>query len=86
MQRRAEVLASYIIDNNSTIRKTATVFNLSKSTVHNDVSNKLKYINKGLYIDVQKVLAINFKEKHIRGGASTKKLYEQLAKNKSKVV
>lgn len=72
---RAEEFAQYIIDNNSTIRKTAKYFNISKSTVHNDLSKKLKYENLELYTQVKKILVKNFNEKHIRGGNSTKLKY-----------
>lgn len=72
---RARELASYIIDNNSTIRQTAKWFGYSKSTVHNDVSNRLKKIDYSLYKRVNKILKINFEEKHIRGGESTKNKY-----------
>jgi len=82
MLERSEILAKHIIDNKTTIRKTASVFNISKSTVHNDVSNKLKKINVGLYRQVQKILQINFNEKHLRGGEATRQLYKKL-NNKS---
>lgn len=72
---RAEKFALYLVENKSTIRKSADVFGVSKSTFHNDVSNKLKNINKYLYAEVKKILDENFKEKHIRGGESTKKKY-----------
>ena len=72
---RAEQFAKYIIENNSTIRKTAIYFNISKSTVHNDISKKLLYENKSLYDEVKKILVKNFNEKHIRGGLSTKLKY-----------
>jgi len=72
---RAERFAYYLIDNNTTIRKTAAFFHISKSTVHNDISNRLKTINYSLYLKVQKVLTKNFSEKHIRGGNATKKKY-----------
>lgn len=81
MLERSEILARHIIDNNTTIRKTASVFNVSKSTVHNDVSNKLKSINRALYREVQKVLQINFNEKHLRGGEATRLLYKKLKNN-----
>ena len=74
---RAEKYARFIIDNNTTIRYTAKVFDISKSTVHNDISNRLKIYNESLYLEVQKVLKKNFSEKHIRGGLSTKKKYEK---------
>ena len=74
---RAEHFAQYIIDNNTTIRKTALVFNVSKSTVHNDVSKKLKNQNIDLYKKVKKILEKNFNEKHIRGGLATKNKYKK---------
>ena len=74
---RAEIFAHYIVDNNSTIRKTAKYFDISKSTVHNDVSNKLKVYNLELYCLVKKILEKNFTEKHIRGGESTKNKYKK---------
>ena len=78
MQRsRAEDFAEYIILNKCTIRETARHFAYSKSTVHNDVSNKLKKQNYSLYCDVQKILIKNFSEKHIRGGLATKRRYDK---------
>lgn len=71
-------LAYYILENNTTIRATAQVFNIPKSTVHHDLSVKLKYINYPLYKDVKKLLENNFNIKHIHGGESTRKKYEKL--------
>lgn len=76
---RAEQLGMYILENNSTIRKTATRFNLSKSTVHNDLSKRLKYENYDMYKKVKILLNKNFNEKHIRGGVSTKLKYKKMA-------
>ena len=73
---RMEMFARFIIENNTTIRKTAKFFCYSKSTVHNDVSNNLKKYNLRLYAEVKTVLNKNFKEKHIRGGNATKRKYE----------
>lgn len=72
---RSEEFARYIISNKTTIRETAKHFGYSKSTVHNDVSNKLKKTNKKLFLKVNKILKNNFQEKHIRGGESTKNKY-----------
>lgn len=72
---RCEEFAYYIINNKCTIRKAAKKFGYSKSTIHNDVSNKLKKINKKLYLKVNKILKNNFNQKHIRGGQSTKNKY-----------
>ncbi len=72
--------ANYIIDNNSTIRKAASFFGYSKSTIHNDIQKKLKKINSDLYFKVKIILKNNFLEKHIRGGESTKQKYLKIKK------
>ena len=68
--------AQYIIETNSTVRATAEHFNISKSTVHKDVTERLKEIDKQLYKEVRKVLNINLAERHIRGGEATKNKYK----------
>jgi len=78
MRKREEIFAIYIIDNNATIRQCAEVYSISKSTVHNDISKKLKITNKFLYYQVYRVLDKNFKERHIRGGTATKEKYDKL--------
>lgn len=77
-RERCEVLARYLLENKTTIRKTAQAFNISKSLVHNEVSKKLKKKNLFLYFKVKSLLNKNFKEKHLRGGESTKIKYLQL--------
>lgn len=72
---RTKQLAIYIIVNNSTIRSTAKEFGMAKSTVHYDVSSRLKKIDYSIFLQVKKVLDKNFNEKHIRGGMSTKLKY-----------
>jgi putative DeoR family transcriptional regulator (stage III sporulation protein D) len=74
-EERAVSLAAYIIENNATVRKAATVFHISKSTVHKDVSERLKKLNPQLYVQVKKVLDINKQERHIRGGMATRRKY-----------
>ncbi len=78
MRSRAEEFAIYIIDRGATLRECAKHFGISKSTVHNDVSKKLKFTNKFLYYRLYKVLDRNLKERHIRGGAATKLKYLRL--------
>lgn len=73
---RAVILANYIIDSKETIRKTADVFNISKSTVHKDVTQRLFNINFELYCQVKEVLEKNKSERHIRGGEATKNKYK----------
>ena len=68
--------AEYIIETNSTVRATAQHFSISKSTVHKDVAERLKVIDKQLYKEVRKVLNTNLSERHIRGGQATKNKYK----------
>lgn len=73
---RAVVLGEYIIDTGATVRATAKVFKISKSTVHKDVTERLFYINRELYRQVDAVLQKNKSERHIRGGLATRKKYK----------
>jgi len=75
MKSREEEFAIYIINNSCTIRECARAFNISKSTVHNDLSKKLRKSNKFLYYKVYEILTKNFNEKHVRGGNCTKLKY-----------
>ena len=77
-RERSEIFASYIIDNNATVRQAAQYFSISKSTVHKDLVCKLKYINPSLYSQVKKVLEKNKAERHLRGGEATKRKYKKL--------
>ena len=76
--------AYYILENQTTIRATAKAFNIPKSTVHHNLSTKLKHINYSLYKQVKQLLIENFKIKHIHGGESTKLKYEKLKQNINK--
>ena len=78
-QERAIILGEYIIENKSTVRATAKQFGISKSTVHKDVAERLPRIQPQLYPLVKEILENNKKERHIRGGMTKKKKYEQLA-------
>lgn len=73
---RAVILAEYIIKNKSTIRDAAAWSGVSKSTVHTDVTRKLKNIDKCLYSEVRKVLDENKSERHMRGGLATRELWK----------
>ena len=76
IEKRAVELAQYIVENNATVRKTAKIFNISKSTVHKDVAERLSHINPPLASRARVVLDINKAERHIRGGMATKEKYE----------
>jgi len=67
--------AEFILKENATVRKTAEVFGVGKSTVHYDMTRRLKRIDEELFGKVADVLFINLSERHIRGGMATKYKY-----------
>lgn len=67
--------SNYIISTKKTIREISKYFNISKSTVHNDLHKKLKCINYKMYIEVQDILNYHSIIKHVRGGNSTRLKY-----------
>ena len=75
IEERAMNIASYIIENNATVRQTAKQFGISKSTVHKDVTERLMQINPSLAKEARKVLDVNKSERHIRGGLATREKY-----------
>ena len=74
-RERAEVLANYVIENSATVRATAVHFGISKSTVHKDLTYKLKYTHPTLYKQVKEILELNKSERHLRGGEATRRKY-----------
>ena len=76
IEDRAIEIANYIIESNATVRQAAKKFGISKSTVHKDVTERLKKINPALAIETKKVLEENKAERHIRGGEATRKKYK----------
>ena len=78
IEERAVNLAHYIIDSKDTVRGAAKKFGISKSTVHKDVSERLKKINPSLAREVRRILDENKAERHIRGGMATKLKYSHL--------
>ena len=76
--RRVKDEALHIVKTGQTVRQTALVFNVSKSTVHRDMTERLKVIDNLLYKKVRCVLDKNLNERHIRGGNATKELYKKI--------
>ena len=76
-EERAIELGEYIIENNATVRAAAGKFHISKSTVHKDVSDRLRQVNPQLYGRVRYVLEQNKAQRHIRGGIATRNKYLQ---------
>lgn len=76
IEERALEIAKYIISEKATVRQAASVFGVSKSTVHKDVTERLPRINPLIADMVKKVLETNKAERHIRGGKATKMKYK----------
>ena len=76
IERRAVELAEYIIENKATVRAAAMHFGVSKSTVHKDLSERLRGYNVTLYTQVKNILEQNKAERHIRGGEATRRKYQ----------
>ncbi len=74
---KARVLkeADYIIKTSKTIREISKYFKVSKSTVHNDLSKRLKSIDLNLYDKVNQILIYHYRIKHLNGGEKTKLKY-----------
>ena len=75
IEERAGEIAYYIIEHKATVRQTAKIFGVSKSTVHKDVTERLLKINPALAGEARKVLNVNKQERHIRGGFATREKY-----------
>lgn len=82
IEERSVELAQYIIDSKDTVRGAAAKFGISKSTVHKDVSERLKKINPTLAKEVRVILDENKAERHIRGGMATKLKYSHMSEKK----
>ena len=80
LMERCKVFGVFIFENNATIRQAARRFSYSKSTVHVDVSRRLKEVDENLFEKVKKVLENNFEEKHLRGGIEKKNKYKNMKK------
>lgn len=75
ISERVKEEALHIINTKETIREIAKIFNVSKSTVHKDLNDRLSKIDSNLYIEVSNILNEHIKTRHIKGGESTRKKY-----------
>ena len=78
VEKRCVEIGEYIRDTGATVRQAAAVFGISKSTVHIDVTKRLRDIDKLLYDDVKTVLEENKAQRHIRGGLEKRKKYSKM--------
>lgn len=78
IEERVIEVAKYIIGSKATIRKTARIFGVSKSTIHKDMTERLPKINPDIAKEAKDILDYNKAERHIRGGKATKLKYKAL--------
>ena len=75
IQKRVLDICAYILDTQATVRQAAQVFEVSKSTVHKDMTERLPSLNKKMSAEVKKILEFNKAERHLRGGEATRRKY-----------
>ena len=80
IEKRVLRAAEYIAETGATVRQTARMLGVSKSTVHKDMETRLKQLSEPLFQEVAAVFAKNKAERHLRGGEATRMRYAQ--KNK----
>lgn len=80
MYKRIKEETDYIINDNLTIREIAKIKNVSKSTVHKDLHERLYDIDKNIFKIVDKILQEHLETRHIKGGYATKIKYQKLRK------
>ena len=81
LRQRVISSANIMLASRLTVRDVAKIVGLSKSTIHKDLTEKLPYINDGLYEEVEELLTYNKKIRHIRGGEKTKEKYQKMKVN-----
>ena len=72
---RAVSIGNYVVETKATVRGAAKKFKVSKSTVHKDITDRLKIEDPVLQKEVAKVLTLNKQERHLRGGEATRRKY-----------
>ena len=75
--KRVIEVADYIINTKDTIRQTAKKFNISKSTVHKDLQERLYQIDINKYNIIKQIMNEHIETRHIKGGESTRQLFER---------
>ena len=77
IKKRVLLEAKTIIETQKTLRDMEQLVQVSKSTIHKDVTERLEEINPSLALEVKRILEKNKSERHIRGGMATKLKYEK---------
>ena len=83
IESRVMDIASFIVETKATVRRAAGEFGVSKSTVHKDITARLRQLDRSLAEEVASILEVNKEERHIRGGYATYLKYKALSSAKS---
>ena len=78
IKERCVILGEALVKQRSTVRAIASIYGISKSTVHKDLTECLPRVDKDLYDQVNKILQINKSERHLRGGEATRRKYSEI--------
>lgn len=81
IKERTIAEAKEMIKTDKTIRIIARKFKVSKSTVQKDLKHRLKHIDKNLYKKIDQIIKKHIESRHIKGGETTKKKYQNINKN-----
>jgi len=81
IEKRVRRAAEHIASTGATVRQTARMLGVSKSTVHKDMETRLPKLSKALAREVAAVFAKNKAERHLRGGEATRRRYAQKQEN-----
>ena len=77
IEKRVEAVVDYIIDNKATLRQTARIFGISKSTIHKDICQRIELLGSVDKINqINSILAYNKAQRYIRGGLATQKKFK----------
>ena len=82
IRKRVREVGHYIYETKATVRQAAKIYGVSKSTIHKDVTERLRKIDPSLARRVKEVLEFNKAERHIRGGEATRRKYRDMKQNK----
>lgn len=80
IEERVRNEASFVLSTNMTIREISKYFNVSKSTTHKDLKERLLEIDEETYNKVKDIFEDHIKVRHIRGGQSTRMKYLNMKK------
>jgi len=75
VRQRVLQAARYILESGATVRSCARAFGVSKTTIHKDMRARLPCLDAALGRRVDAVLRKNLQERHLRGGAATRRKY-----------